>query len=176
MLAPLQTDVSFYFELALNRSLVSSVSHGLKTEGGKWGGIRGERAGLAVVPRPPCQLLSDALWRAHGWRFAGSHAWTSRSLHAQRGRMAAAETGLCGARHPAPFLTCLTPGLLNHTAEAQRGLVILPSSLPPCFGVTVLIFGFLTDAVKARDSPWLARRRLAVLARVLLSAAGPVSS
>lgn len=32
-LAPLQTDVSFYFELALNRSLVSSVSHGLKTEG-----------------------------------------------------------------------------------------------------------------------------------------------
>lgn len=32
-LAPLQTDVSFYFELALNRSLVSSISHGLKMEG-----------------------------------------------------------------------------------------------------------------------------------------------
>lgn len=36
-LATLQTDVSFYFELVLNRSLVSSVSHGLN-RGGKRGG------------------------------------------------------------------------------------------------------------------------------------------
>jgi len=70
----------------------------------------------------------------------------------------------------------LTPGLLNHTAGAQYGLVILPGSLPPCFGVMTLISGFLTDAVKAHDSPWLAQRRLAVLARVLLSAAGLASS
>lgn len=70
--------------------------------------------------------------------------------------MATAEMGLRGAHHPTPFLTWLTPGLLNHATGAQRGLVILPGSLPPCFGVTVLIFGFLTDAVKAHDSPWQA--------------------
>lgn len=90
--------------------------------------------------------------------------------------MAAAEMGLCGARHPTPFLACLTPGMLNHAAGAQRGLVILPGSLPSSFGVMVLIFGFLADAAKACDSPWLPRRRLAVLARVLSSAVGSVSS
>lgn len=57
---------------------------------------------------------------------------------------------LHGAHHPTPFLTCLTPGPLNHATGAQRGLIILPGSLPPCFGVMVLIFGFLADAVKAR--------------------------
>lgn len=72
---------------------------------------------------------------------------------AQRGRMAAAEMGLRGSRHPTPFLTWLTPGLLNHVVGAQCGLVILPRSLPSCFGVMVLIFGFLADAVKACDSP-----------------------
>lgn len=90
--------------------------------------------------------------------------------------MATAEMGLRGAHHRTPFLTCLTPGLLNHADGAPCGLVILLGSLPPCFEVTVLIFRFLTDAVKAHDGPWLARRKLAVLACVLLSAAGPASS
>lgn len=36
-LAPLQTDVSFYFELALDGSLISSVSRGLKPEGERGG-------------------------------------------------------------------------------------------------------------------------------------------
>lgn len=85
-------------------------------------------------------------------------------------RMATAEMGLRGAHHSTPFLTLLTPGLLNHAAGAQRGLVILPNSL----GVTVLIFSFLTDAVKAHGR--LARRQLAVPACVPSSAAGPASS
>lgn len=71
MLAPLQTDVSFYFELALNRSLVSSASHGLKMKG-ESGWIRGERAGLDVIPRPPVPAPhSYELQNAHSHRFAG---------------------------------------------------------------------------------------------------------
>lgn len=41
------------------------------------------------------------------------------------------QTGMHGARFSTPFLTCLTPGQLNPTAGAQRGLVIAPGSLPP---------------------------------------------
>lgn len=67
-LAPLQTDVSFYFELALNRSLVSSVSHGLKTEGesGRDLGVREQGSPWSHVP--PCQLLtSDGLQIDSPW-------------------------------------------------------------------------------------------------------------
>lgn len=60
-LAPLQTDVSLYFELALNRSLISSLSHGLKPEG-ECEGTGGESAGLAVLPRLPVPVPR----RAHG--------------------------------------------------------------------------------------------------------------
>lgn len=110
-----------------------------------------------MVPRPPVRApRSDALRRAHGWTCAGSCAGMSRSLCAQRGRVSAAEMGLRGALLPTPFLAWLTPELLNHTPRAPCGLVILPSSLPPCFGVTVLNFGFLADAIRADDSLWQA--------------------
>lgn len=54
MLAPLQTDVSFYFELVLDGSLISSVSHGLKPKGGLGLSIprchqhRGKASGLCL--------------------------------------------------------------------------------------------------------------------------------
>lgn len=67
-LAPLQTDVSLYFELALNRSLISSLSHGLKPEG-ECEGTGGESAGLAVLPRLPVPVPR----RAHGGLGARSY-------------------------------------------------------------------------------------------------------
>lgn len=92
-LAPLQTDVSFYSELALNGSLVSSFSHGLKTEGERGGDV-GESAGLALVPRPPVLAPhSDVWWRARGWRFAGFCVWMLWFPLAQRGRMAVLRQG-----------------------------------------------------------------------------------
>lgn len=91
----------------------------------------GESAGLALVPRPSVlPPHSDVLWRARGWRFAGFCVWMSCFPLAREGGWPC-QTGMHGARFPTPFLTCLTPGQLNPTAGAQRGLVIAPGSLPP---------------------------------------------
>lgn len=116
-----------------------------------------------MVPHPPVPAPhSGVSWNAHSHRFAGWHVMVPSTWR----RMATAEMGLRGAHHPTPFLTLLTPGLLNHAAGAQRGLVILPNSL-------VLIFSFPTDAVKAHGR--LAPRQLAVPACALSSAVGPES-
>lgn len=99
-LAPLQTDVSFYSELALNGSLVSSVSHGLKTEGER-GGDTGESAGLALVPRPSVLAPhSDVLWRAHGWKFAGFCVEMLWSPLTRRGRVTVVRQGCVGLACP----------------------------------------------------------------------------
>lgn len=108
-----------------------------------------------MVPCPPVRAAcSDTLRRAHGWTCAGSCAWMLRSLCARRGRASAAEMGLRGACLPTPFLAWLTPELLNHTPGAPCGLIILPSSLPPCFGVMIFIFGSLADAFRTDDNLW----------------------
>lgn len=70
--------------------------------------------------------------------------------------MAAAKAGPRRARHPTPFLTWLTPGLLNHAVGAQTWTRHPPWQPPPSSGATVLVFSFLTDVVKTCDSPWQA--------------------
>lgn len=67
---------------------------------------------------PVAGNLLDSVWGCCG------------SPHSER-EGGCGQTGLRGARLPTPFLTWLTPGQLNHTAEVQCGLVILPGSLLP---------------------------------------------